>query len=245
MNDPTRHPLPKLSVIVACYKDGQAIPYMYERLQKALAPLPLVPELIFVNDGSPDDSEEVLRALAAKDPRVVAINHTRNFGSQAPSPAGWQLCDRRPGCADGWRPAGSAGADSRSFSRNGARDTTSCTARASNARARVSTRSPTSSSTGSSTPSRYIDIPLDAGDFSLMDRQGDRRAQQHAGARPFPARYACLGRLSTDRRAVHAPGAHVRASRPTTCGRISAGRGRAFSPSHSCRWRRSPTSHCP
>jgi polyisoprenyl-phosphate glycosyltransferase len=83
---------PKLSVIIACYKDGQAIPHMYERLKKALGDLQLVPELIFVNDGSPDNSEDVLRELAAKDPQVVAINHTRNFGSQAAFTSGLQLC---------------------------------------------------------------------------------------------------------------------------------------------------------
>jgi len=84
--------LPRLSVIIACYKDGQAIPHMYDRLKKALSPLPLVPELIFVNDGSPDNSEEVLRELAASDPQVVAINHTRNFGSQAAFTSGLRLC---------------------------------------------------------------------------------------------------------------------------------------------------------
>jgi len=92
VNDAAPQILPKLSVIIACYKDGQAIPYMYERLQKALAALPLVPELIFVNDGSPDNSEEILCDLAAKDPHVVAINHTRNFGSQAAFTSGLQLC---------------------------------------------------------------------------------------------------------------------------------------------------------
>ena len=83
---------PRLSVIIACYKDGQAIPHMYERLKKALADLPLLPQLIFVNDGSPDNSEDVLRELAANDPQVVVINHTRNFGSQAAFTSGLRLC---------------------------------------------------------------------------------------------------------------------------------------------------------
>jgi polyisoprenyl-phosphate glycosyltransferase len=92
VNDAAPHRLPKLSVIIACYKDGQAIPYMHERLQRALADLPLVAELIFVNDGSPDNSEEILRDLAAQDPHVVVINHTRNFGSQAAFTSGMRLC---------------------------------------------------------------------------------------------------------------------------------------------------------
>jgi polyisoprenyl-phosphate glycosyltransferase len=93
---PTQSPTPavpkKLSIIIACYKDGPAIPHMYERLKKALAPLPVVPEIIFANDASPDDAAERLRELTSKDPQVVAIHHTRNFGSQAAFTSGMQVC---------------------------------------------------------------------------------------------------------------------------------------------------------
>ncbi len=82
---------PRLSAVIACYKDGQAIPYMYERLTKALASENVDLEMIFVNDGSPDDSKEVLARLAAADPRVVAVTHTRNFGSQAAFTSGMQI----------------------------------------------------------------------------------------------------------------------------------------------------------
>jgi dolichol-phosphate mannosyltransferase len=82
----------KLSAIIACYRDGPAVLPMYERLTKAIEPLPLELEIVFVNDASPDDAEEVLRALAARDPRVVVINHTRNFGSQAAFSSGMSLC---------------------------------------------------------------------------------------------------------------------------------------------------------
>jgi dolichol-phosphate mannosyltransferase len=83
---------PRISAIVACYRDGPAIPHMYERLNKALGSLPVDAELIFVNDASPDDAEDVLRELAAKDPRVVVINHARNFGSQAAFTSGMRIC---------------------------------------------------------------------------------------------------------------------------------------------------------
>jgi glycosyltransferase involved in cell wall biosynthesis len=81
----------KLSAVIACYRDGPAIPLMYQRLKKALAALPVIPELIFVNDASPDDAEAVLRELAARDPQVVVVNHTRNFGSQAAFTSGMQI----------------------------------------------------------------------------------------------------------------------------------------------------------
>jgi len=90
--DGSSHALPRLSIIIACYKDGPAIPHMYQRLDTILADLPVVPEIIFVNDASPDDSEQVLRELTRRDSRVVAINHTRNFGSQAAFTSGMRLC---------------------------------------------------------------------------------------------------------------------------------------------------------
>jgi len=79
-------------VVIACYKDGLAIPHMYDRLKKTFAALPVEPEIIFVNDGSPDDSEEILHQLAARDTQVVAVTHTRNFGSQAAFTSGMRVC---------------------------------------------------------------------------------------------------------------------------------------------------------
>ncbi len=83
----------KLSAIVACYRDAQAVPIMHQRLKQAIGSLAdVVPEIVFVNDASPDNAEEVLRELAARDPIVVVINHTRNFGSQAAFSSGMQIC---------------------------------------------------------------------------------------------------------------------------------------------------------
>lgn len=81
----------KVSIVIACYRDGQAIPIMYERLKTALEAVPIAFEIIFVNDGSPDDSEAVLAELAARDQRVVAVTHSRNFGSQAAFTSGMRI----------------------------------------------------------------------------------------------------------------------------------------------------------
>src|SRR5262249_46392732 len=62
------------------------------RLKEAFASLPVVPEIVFVNDGSPDDSEDVLAEIASRDPHVVVVNHTRNFGSQAAFSSGMRIC---------------------------------------------------------------------------------------------------------------------------------------------------------
>jgi glycosyltransferase involved in cell wall biosynthesis len=83
---------PKLSAIIACYRDGPAIPHMYRRLKETFAQLPVDLEIVFVNDASPDDAEEVLARLCAADPGVVAVNHSRNFGSQAAFTSGMSIC---------------------------------------------------------------------------------------------------------------------------------------------------------
>ena len=80
-----------VSAVIACYKDAQAIPIMAERLERMFSKLNIDYEIIFVNDGSPDDSEEVIRAITRPTPRVLGITHSRNFGSQAAFRSGMEL----------------------------------------------------------------------------------------------------------------------------------------------------------
>jgi dolichol-phosphate mannosyltransferase len=83
-----------VSAIIACYKDGQAIPIMYRRLRDTFASLQIEYEIIFVNDCSPDDSEEVIRALSRTDARVLGVSHSRNFGSQSAFRSGMELATK-------------------------------------------------------------------------------------------------------------------------------------------------------
>jgi dolichol-phosphate mannosyltransferase len=83
-----------VSAVVACYKDAQAIPIMHERLKDTFAKLQIDHEIIFVNDNSPDDSEEVIRALSGRDRHVVGISHSRNFGSQAAFRSGMEIATK-------------------------------------------------------------------------------------------------------------------------------------------------------
>lgn len=83
-----------VSAIVACYKDEQAIPVMHNRLVKVFAALGVDYEIIFVNDGSPDNSAEVIRQISALDPHVIGITHSRNFGSQAAFRSGLELASK-------------------------------------------------------------------------------------------------------------------------------------------------------
>jgi glycosyltransferase involved in cell wall biosynthesis len=81
----------KLSAVIACYRDAQAVPIMYERLKAVFERLGVDYEIVFVNDGSPDDTAHVLAGLAERDGHVVAINHSRNFGSQSAFTSGMQI----------------------------------------------------------------------------------------------------------------------------------------------------------
>jgi dolichol-phosphate mannosyltransferase len=72
-----------LSVVIACYRDAGSVREFYRRLSEVLPAVTPNWEIVYVNDASPDNAEELLREIAAKDPRVVVVNHTRNFGSQS------------------------------------------------------------------------------------------------------------------------------------------------------------------
>ncbi|MCG2593053.1 NAD-dependent epimerase/dehydratase family protein [Ramlibacter sp. XY19] len=80
-----------VSAIIACYKDEPAIPVMHRRLTDTFRRLGVDYEIIFVNDGSPDDSAQVIREISQRDPHVLGITHSRNFGSQMAFRSGMEL----------------------------------------------------------------------------------------------------------------------------------------------------------
>ncbi len=78
-----------LSVVVPVFNESAVIGAFYDRASRALAAIPGVDyELIFVDDGSIDDSWQQLTALAARDARVRIIKFSRNFGHQIAISAG-------------------------------------------------------------------------------------------------------------------------------------------------------------
>ncbi len=83
-----------VTAIIACYKDEQAIPIMYRRLKEVFEKIGVEYEIIFVNDNSPDQSEEVIRGISRSDRRVLGISHSRNFGSQAAFRSGMGLASK-------------------------------------------------------------------------------------------------------------------------------------------------------
>ena len=81
----------KITAVIACYKDAQAMPIMYERLVKTFHKINADYEIIFVNDCSPDNASEVLQVLVRQDKHVVGIEHSRNFGSQSAFMSGMEI----------------------------------------------------------------------------------------------------------------------------------------------------------
>ena len=83
----------KLSVVVSVYNEEQALPMFYETIKLILEILPWDYELLFVNDGSRDDSLSILKEYAARDEKVKVVSFSRNFGHEAAMIAGIDYAD--------------------------------------------------------------------------------------------------------------------------------------------------------
>jgi len=81
-----------ISVIVPIYNEEKIIKELYKRLNNTVLSISENYELIFVNDGSSDNSLLELVKLMEKDSRVYFINFSRNFGHQIAVTAGIDNC---------------------------------------------------------------------------------------------------------------------------------------------------------
>ena len=79
---------PELSIILPAFNEEESVGPLYEETVRALAPLDLPFEIIFVDDGSKDATFARCAALAAADPRVKVIKFRRNCGQTAAMVAG-------------------------------------------------------------------------------------------------------------------------------------------------------------
>ena len=80
----------KISVIVPCYNEQDALPLFYEEMEKVRKNDfdDIQFEYIFVNDGSKDETLQEMKALSKKDEKVRYISFSRNFGKEAAMFAG-------------------------------------------------------------------------------------------------------------------------------------------------------------
>ena len=80
-----------ISIVIPCFNEQEMVPIFYAEMKKNMAATQIVDfELIFVNDGSSDDTLESMRTLARMDNRVRYLSFSRNFGKEAAMYAGLQ-----------------------------------------------------------------------------------------------------------------------------------------------------------
>jgi dolichol-phosphate mannosyltransferase len=79
---------PELSVVVPLFNEQENIAELHRRLTRSIAALGIGYELIFVNDGSRDATPKMMDDLASRDPHVATVHLSRNFGHQPAVSAG-------------------------------------------------------------------------------------------------------------------------------------------------------------
>lgn len=77
-----------LSIVIPAYNEVEVLPEFQRRLSLTLDTLALPSEIIYVNDGSKDDTIAVLRAMQQDDPRIAILDLSRNFGKEIAMTAG-------------------------------------------------------------------------------------------------------------------------------------------------------------
>src|SRR5437763_2515675 len=81
-------PMMNLSVVIPIKDERDNLRPLHERLTRALDPLGIIYEILFIDDGSSDCSYEVLEELAARDSRVKVVSFRRNYGQTPALQAG-------------------------------------------------------------------------------------------------------------------------------------------------------------
>jgi len=77
-----------LSVVVPAYNEAEVLPAFHHRLAAVLAKLGLAAEIVYVNDGSTDETLKVMESLRGADARVAIVDLSRNFGKEIALSAG-------------------------------------------------------------------------------------------------------------------------------------------------------------
>ncbi len=85
----------EISVVVPIFNEEQILPELYERLKNTLRKISPSHQIIFVNDGSSDNSIGEIKKLSERDAGVFFINFSRNFGHQVAVTAGLDACRGR------------------------------------------------------------------------------------------------------------------------------------------------------
>ena len=77
-----------MTLMVPVYNESAAIPFFYQKVKSVLEPIAGHYEIMFINDGSRDNSVAEIKDLIARDDCVTLVNLSRNFGKEAAMTAG-------------------------------------------------------------------------------------------------------------------------------------------------------------
>jgi glycosyltransferase involved in cell wall biosynthesis len=80
-----------ISVIVPVFNEADTLAELFQNLRDEMGRVGRTWEILFINDGSTDGSEEILNELADQDPRIRVIHFRRNFGQTAAMMAGFDF----------------------------------------------------------------------------------------------------------------------------------------------------------
>lgn len=83
----------KISLIIPCYNEQEALPIFFEEVTKVMGTIDADYQLIFVNDGSKDNTLNILREFSERDSHVKYLSFSRNFGKEAAMYAGFCNAD--------------------------------------------------------------------------------------------------------------------------------------------------------
>lgn len=79
----------KISIIIPAYNEEESLPFLYERLEKLMNEINNYEfEVLFINDGSKDNTIKMIKELRAKDERICYVDFSRNFGKEIAMLAG-------------------------------------------------------------------------------------------------------------------------------------------------------------
>lgn len=79
----------KISIIIPAYNEEESLPLLYDRLNKVISSLESYEfEMLFINDGSKDNTLKIIKELREKDARVSYVDFSRNFGKEVAMIAG-------------------------------------------------------------------------------------------------------------------------------------------------------------
>jgi len=72
-----------ISIVIPLHNEEESLPELYSQITETVSTITDKYEILFVNDGSRDKSQEIIRNLASKDPRVKSISFRKNYGKAA------------------------------------------------------------------------------------------------------------------------------------------------------------------